>query len=195
GGDDGDGDGRGASASKKATLKRGDSVGRYLVVAPLGQGGMGIVYAAYDPELDRRVAVKVLRPRGKSKVAATARLLREAQAMAKLSHPNVVSVFDVGQHAASVFVAMDFIEGETLEDWMDRGPHPESEVLARFIAAGRGLAAAHAVGLVHRDFKPANVLLGAGNRVEVADFGLARTPEDEVERAKAKTAGHSALDA
>src|SRR5690606_19154127 len=88
-----------------------------------------------------------------------------------------------------------FIEGETLEDWMDRGPHPESEVLARFIAAGRGLAAAHAVGLVHRDFKPANVLLGAGNRVEVADFGLARTPEDEVERAKAKTAGHSALDA
>ena len=186
-------DPRGPKAKSRA-LGRGDGVGRYLVVSRLGQGGMGIVYAAYDPELDRRVAVKVLRPRGKSKEAATARLLREAQAMAKLSHPNVVSVFDVGQHDGSVFVAMDFVEGETLEDWMDRGPHSEVEVLERFRAAGRGLAAAHAVGLVHRDFKPANVLLGAEGRVVVADFGLARTPEDDATTSEARVPPRPRID-
>nr|HEX4312592.1 serine/threonine-protein kinase [Kofleriaceae bacterium] len=153
---------------------RGTALGRYIVLDRIGAGGMGVVYAAYDPELDRKVAVKVLHGDRVSH-DHQARLTREAQAMARLSHPNVVAVYDVGSDGSSVFVAMELIEGDNLTAW--RAAHPRSwrDVVRVFVAAGDGLAAAHAKGLVHRDFKPDNVLIrAADDRVAVSDFGLAR---------------------
>jgi eukaryotic-like serine/threonine-protein kinase len=163
-------------------LARGESVGRYVVIDRIGQGGMGIVYAAYDPELDRKVAVKVLAPGPAGHtdgVADRIRLVREAQAMAKLAHPHVVPVHDAGTHEGSVFIAMEFVEGGTLAARMRARP-PWEELLPLFLQAGTGLAAAHAAGLVHRDFKPDNVLLGRDGTAKVSDFGLARavTPSE-----------------
>jgi tetratricopeptide (TPR) repeat protein/predicted Ser/Thr protein kinase len=153
--------------------RRGEEIGRYVVLTPLGAGGMGVVVAAYDPELDRKVALKLLRdPRGGAD--ARARLLREAQALAQLAHPNVVAVHDVGTVDERVYVAMEFIAGETLQGWLDRAPRGWREVLRMALAAGDGLAAAHAAGLVHRDFKADNVMVGDDGRVRVMDFGLAR---------------------
>ena len=156
-----------------------ERLGRYLVIEQLGAGGMGVVFKAYDPVLDRKVAIKLLR--GQATEHTRTRLLREAQAMAKLSHPAVVPVFDVGTVEGQVFVAMDFIAGETLQAWMTP-PKPWREVLEVFEQAGRGLAAAHAAGLIHRDFKPDNVLLSrepdGGLRAQVADFGLARRDDE-----------------
>ncbi|MFV8753756.1 tetratricopeptide repeat protein [Nannocystaceae bacterium ST9] len=155
-----------------------DRLGRYLIVDQLGEGGMGVVYRAYDPELDRKVAIKLLR--GQTSALARSRLLREAQAMAKLSHANVVPVFDVGTWEDQVFVAMDYVPGSTLRAWLDAEPRDWRSVVEVFVAAGRGLAAAHAQGIVHRDFKPDNVLVSepstpAGERrVLVLDFGLAK---------------------
>jgi tetratricopeptide (TPR) repeat protein len=160
-------------------LAEGAKLGRYVVLSRVGAGGMGVVFAAYDPELDRKVAIKVLRgaPGGsgpKELADQRARLLREAQAMAKLSHPNVITVHDVGTFEGQVFVAMEFIDGGTLSMWLHEKPRTWREVQAVMLAAGRGLAAAHAAGLVHRDFKPDNVLMGRDGRVLVTDFGLAR---------------------
>ncbi len=140
---------------------------------------MGVVYSAIDPELDRKIALKVLRPvrRALKGSVAQARLLREAQAMARISHPNVVTVHDVGAHGDEVFVAMELVEGGTLTDWVEAKPRKLDELLRTFGEAGRGLAAAHRAGLVHRDFKPENVLVGADGRVRVTDFGLARVDE------------------
>jgi tetratricopeptide (TPR) repeat protein/predicted Ser/Thr protein kinase len=149
-------------------------MGRYVVVSTLGVGGMGVVVAAYDPELDRKAALKLLRPRGARSAAAHARLAREAQALAKLNHPNVVTVYDVGEYEGQVFVAMEFVRGTTLRAWLDAQPRSWSDVVRVFAAAGRGLAAAHEVGLVHRDFKPDNVMIDDAERVRVMDFGLAR---------------------
>ena len=162
-------------------LDRGATVGRYVVLDRIGAGGMGVVYAAYDPELDRRVAIKLLRPDRFSSEAGRLRLLREAQALARLTHPNVVAVYDAGTFGDRVFVAMELVEGETLRQWLGEGPRSWREVLDRFLPAGRGLAAAHAAGLVHRDFKPENVLLGRDGRVRVADFGLAKALADAEE--------------
>jgi len=150
-----------------------DRIGRFLVLGPLGSGGMGVVVEAYDPELDRKVAIKLLKG-GRARSDSQARLLREAQAMARLSHPNVVQVYDVGVVGEQVFVAMELVVGKNLAQWLAEGPRQWREVTALFIAAGRGLAAAHAAGLVHRDFKPDNVLIADDGRVRVADFGLAR---------------------
>ena len=144
-------------------------VGRYRVLDELGRGGMGTVYLAEDAALGRKVAVKLLH--GQSKREAMVRLLREAQAMARLTHPNVVSVFEVGIEAEPPYVVMEYVEGQTLADWLEQ-PHPWTEVLEVFEAAGRGLAAAHAEGLVHRDFKPSNVIIGTDGRARVLDFGL-----------------------
>jgi eukaryotic-like serine/threonine-protein kinase len=150
-------------------------VGRYLLLRPLGAGGMGVVYAAYDPDLDRKVALKLLRPDGHAdSQQARARLLREAQAMARISHPHVIPVFDVGIWGAQVFLAMELIDGVTLGQWLKQAPRSWREILAKYLDAGRGLVAAHAAGLVHRDFKPANVLVDGKGRVCVTDFGLAR---------------------
>ncbi|MDB4958911.1 MAG: serine/threonine kinase family protein [Myxococcales bacterium] len=164
-----------------ARLERGTLVGRYVVLSVVGEGGMGVVYAAYDPELDRKVAVKLLqaKPSGGSG-GDQAWLLREAQAMARLSHPNVIAVHDVGTLPGDrVFVAMELVEGVTLRAWLKATPRPWREVLQVMVAAGAGLAAAHAVDLVHRDFKPDNVLVGRDGRVRVMDFGLARLRSDD----------------
>ncbi len=162
-------------------LPAGCMVGRYRVLECVGRGGMGVVYSAYDPQLDRRVAIKVLQSSaGGDAPQRRMRLLREAQALARLSHPNVIAVYDVGTVHDQVFVAMEFVEGQNLRQWLKAGRRSWPEIRHVFAAAGRGLAAAHAAGLVHRDFKPDNVLIGAGPsgardaRVCVTDFGLAR---------------------
>ena len=154
----------------------GATVGRYLVVERLGAGAMGVVYAAYDPKLDRKIALKLLRPRaGGDPARRTARLEREAQGLAKLSHPNVVGIFDVGVHDGQVFLAMEFLGGGTLRSWLETKPRrPWRDILSVFVAVGRGLAAAHAEGLIHRDFKPDNVLLDKAGNPKVVDFGLVR---------------------
>jgi tetratricopeptide (TPR) repeat protein/predicted Ser/Thr protein kinase len=155
-------------------LARGTCLGRYVVIEPLGSGGMGVVYAAFDPELDRRVALKLIRPEVSVRADARTRLVREAQAMARLAHPNVVPVHDVGTHGAQVFLAMELVRGPTLRAWLAAGPRSWREIVEAFVQAGRGLAAAHDAGIVHRDFKPENVLIGDDRRARVVDFGLAR---------------------
>jgi serine/threonine protein kinase/tetratricopeptide (TPR) repeat protein len=160
-----------------APLAPGTTIGRYVVVGHLGSGGMGTVYAAFDAQLQRRIAIKVLRPDARGTDGHT-RLLREAQAMARLAHPNVVTVHEVGPYGDDVFLAMEYVEGQTLKRWMEE-EHTWRERLAVLRAAGEGLAAAHRAGLVHRDFKPENVLIGADGRVVVADFGIARAQETE----------------
>jgi len=176
-----------------AYLARGTLVGRYVVLDVLGEGGMGVVYSAFDPELDRKVAIKLLQAREGGSTAGgdhKAWLVREAQALARLSHPNVVAVYDVGAlDDDRVFVAMELVDGVTLREWL-KVPRPWREVLPVLVAAGAGLAAAHEAGLVHRDFKPDNVLVakeGARDgRPRVMDFGLARmrraTSHDEEAR-------------
>ncbi|MEM7153316.1 MAG: serine/threonine-protein kinase [Myxococcota bacterium] len=166
----------GAGARPEAPDLTGHHIGRYVLLGRIGAGGMGVVHAAYDPELDRKVALKLLRPgpRDDAKTSTgRARLLREAQSMAQLQHPNVVAVHDVGQHERRVYLAMEFVDGSTLAEWMQQ-PHPWRETLEMFRAAGRGLEAAHAQGLVHRDFKPDNVMVDDSGRPRVMDFGLAR---------------------
>jgi predicted Ser/Thr protein kinase len=151
----------------------GASLGRYRLERELGEGGMGVVHAAFDPDLERRIALKVLRVAAPG-IEAKDRLLREARAMARLSHPNVVTVHEVGTANGRDYVAMELIQGETLADWLRSEERRSVEIVAAFLAAGRGLAAAHAAGIVHRDFKPHNVLRSRGGRIVVTDFGLAR---------------------
>jgi len=155
-----------------AGLPPGAVVGRYVVESVVGSGGMGVVFRARDPGLDRVVALKRLYP---EQVIAhgEARLLREARAMAQLSHPNVVSVYGVERWEGSAVLAMEFVEGRTLEQWL-RGSHDPTEGLRLMLEAGEGLRAAHDAGMIHRDFKPSNVLVGNDGRARVVDFGLAR---------------------
>ncbi len=164
------------SSETDGKLAAGHRLGRFAISHLLGAGGMGQVYAARDPELDRLVAIKLLRP--ELSIRADARLRREARVMARLSHPNLVTVHEVGVHQGQLFVAMELIDGQTLRHWA-RGKSWR-EIVRVYIAAGRGLAAAHEAGIVHRDFKPDNVLVGAFGRVAVSDFGLARTEEDDL---------------
>ena len=161
----------------KKTLAVGDRVGRFLVLSTLGTGGMGVVFAAYDPQLDRKVALKLLRSGLQLATKdARKRLQREAQAIAQLSHPNVVAVYDVGTtDDGDLYIAMEFVEGDTLTTWLKRWPRTWREIIDVFLQAARGLVAAHSVGLLHRDFKPDNVLVGGDGRVRVTDFGLARS--------------------
>ena len=155
------------------------SIGRFVVLKKLGAGAMGVVYAAYDADLDRKVAVKLLKVGTEGKKDRRARLYREAQALAKLSHPNVVQVYEVGTHDHQVFVAMEFLNGETLRDWQRVDEPDMQSLLEVYVQAGRGLEAAHRAGLVHRDFKPDNALIEGDGRVRVLDFGLARASDDE----------------
>jgi tRNA A-37 threonylcarbamoyl transferase component Bud32 len=160
------------SGPAAAAPSLGDTLGRYRLERMLGQGGMGVVHAAFDPDLERRVALKVLR--GGEADEARQRLLREARSMARLTHPNVVTVFEVGSAGGRDYVAMELVDGETLAEWLRAADRSRREIVAAFVAAGRGLAAAHAAGLVHRDFKPHNVLRRRDGRICVTDFGLAR---------------------
>ena len=177
------GDGRPPADS---ALVPGEVVGRYVVERPLGAGGMGVVSLARDPELRRPVVIKLVHPSmgtgmgismgtGEGGDELEARLRREAQAMAQVSHANVVQIFDIGRRGDRVFLAMEFIDGLTLGDWLRERPRTPDEILAVFRQAGAGLAAAHRAGLVHRDFKPGNVLVGHDGIVKVTDFGLARS--------------------
>ncbi len=151
-------------------VRAGERFGRFALLEEVGRGGMGRVVRAYDSRLRREVAIKLVRTRAGD---AVARALREAQALAQLNHPNVVAVYDAGQIAGELFIAMEYVQGATLRKWLESERSPD-EILQAFRDAGRGLAAAHRAGLVHRDFKPDNVLLGDDGRVRVVDFGLAR---------------------
>ena len=173
------------SANLFGTAEARPQFGRFTLLEQVGAGAMGTVYSAFDPELDRKVAIKVLRGElDESQQRARARMRREARALAKLTHPNVATVYEVGQVDERVFIAMEFVDGRPLDVWMeDRAPW--REVVSVFRDAGAGLAAAHAAGIVHRDFKPGNVMLGDDGRVVVLDFGLAApdaiTPTEETE--------------
>jgi serine/threonine protein kinase len=151
---------------ERANLAPGTRIGRFTLVEPLGRGAMGVVWSANDPELDRLVAVKVLRD-------DVEQLGNEGRALAQLAHPNVVPVFDAGVLAGRRYVVMELLRGPTLRRWL-ADPHGQREVLALLIAAGRGLAAVHRAGLEHRDFKPENIILDGDGRARVTDFGLAR---------------------
>jgi len=152
-------------------------VDRYLVLDEIGAGAMGAVYRAHDPDLGRMVAIKLVH--AGSSAARSTRLLREAQAIARVSHPNIVAIHDVGIHGDQVFITMELVEGPRLRDWMAAGPRTLREIVAVFEQAARGLAAAHDAGLVHRDFKPENVIIGDDGRVRVVDFGLVRWAEGD----------------
>ncbi len=149
-------------------------IGRYSVLREIGRGGMGVTYMAYDEELDRKVALKLVRSELLGEDSQR-RLRREAQALARFTHPNIVAVHDVGVHHGQPFIAMEFVRGQTVSAWLAAAPRPAwAEVLSMFVQAGEGLRAAHAAGLVHRDVKPANIMVGDDRRVRVLDFGLAR---------------------
>ncbi len=171
-----------ARANVRAALFQIESeplrIGRFAVLGRLGQGGMGTVYAAFDEELDRKIAVKVMLPSAAGGTQGRERMRREAQAMARLSHPNIVAVHEVGEADSHVFIAMEFVRGVSLDVWLAAEHRDWRSVLAVFCQAGRGLMAAHAAGLVHRDFKPSNVMVGDDGQIKILDFGLARAAED-----------------
>ena len=153
-------------------LGAGVMIGRFAVEEVVGRGGMGVVYRAHDPELGRSVAIKLVRPgREAATEQARARLTREARALARLSHPNVVAVYDVGDHGDGIYIAMEYVSGETLREWLET-PRGQDEIVDVLLDAGAGLHAAHTAGLVHRDVKPDNLVIGADRRARVLDFGL-----------------------
>jgi serine/threonine protein kinase len=158
-------------------LTPGTRVGRYMVIERIGIGGMSEIYSAHDPDLDRKVALKLLRPRTGDIARPSTdewRVMREARAIAQLRHPHVVTVFDIGRFGNRAFIAMELVEGQTLTSWLAERRRTWREVLPVFVDAARGLAAAHNAGIIHRDFKPNNVMLGADGVVRVMDFGLAK---------------------
>ncbi len=178
-----------ALGANPSDMRLSHHVGRFALLRRVGRGSMGLVFAAYDDILDRKVAIKLVPPHIAQSPRARKRMLREAQALAKLRHPNVVQVYDAGVEGDRLFIAMEFVSGVTLGAWATAGdePRPWQEVLEVYMQAGRGLAAAHRAELVHRDFKPDNAMLGRDEIVRVMDFGLARTgvtPSEEHERAQ-----------
>jgi serine/threonine protein kinase len=173
--------------SPAAVLAPGTTISRYVIEEALGAGGGGVVYRAYDPELGRRVAIKLLRgvlaTDWTGKTSSRSRQLQEAKAMARMAHPNIVNVHDVGSMASasdpdskedSAFIVMELVQGPNVAQWLKERPRNWREIVDVFVHAGRGLAAAHAAGLVHRDLKPENILVGIDGRTRVADFGLAQ---------------------
>lgn len=172
--------------------ERPAQIGRFEILGLLGAGGMGVVYMAHDPSLDRKVAVKVLRER---QAEREDRAWREARALARLAHPNVVAIHEIGRHDGRVFLAMELVEGVTCDVWLKSQVRTPAAILEVFVQAGRGLAAAHRAGIVHRDFKPSNVIVGVDGRARVVDFGLARGFGPAAETtAKTTTTGAPGLD-
>ena len=175
--------------SSVPVVRLGQRAGRFVLLSEIGRGGMGTVYSAYDAHLERKVAIKLLHRNATAGPSSHRRLLHEAQAMARVSHPNVVSVYEVGEIESQVFIAMEFIDGSPLSVWQKQPDRTWAEVLAMYLQAGRGLAAAHGMGLIHRDFKPDNVLVGRDGRARVLDFGLARFDELQPEEPSPANAG------
>jgi tetratricopeptide (TPR) repeat protein len=173
----------------KKRLERGTLVGRYTILEPLGTGGYATVYSAYDAELQRTVALKMLQADVELQEVRR-RVFGEAQAMARLKHPNVVTVYEVGKFHRQIYIVMECVEGSTLASWV-KTPRAWREVLSKLKSAGRGLAAAHEAGLVHRDFKPENVLVGNDGRVLVSDFGIARPAEEAGDVGAPSAAGNA----
>ncbi|MCA9688169.1 MAG: serine/threonine protein kinase, partial [Myxococcales bacterium] len=168
------------------------TIGRFVVLRRLGAGGMGVVYLAHDPALDRQVAIKRLHPRalsGEGIDAAAERLRREARAMARVSHRNVVNLYEVGAHKGQLYLAMEYVRGATLTSWLSQRARGWREILAVYCDAGEGLSAAHSAGLVHRDFKPDNVLVSAAGDVKVTDFGLVVAAKDRPASAASSASG------
>lgn len=157
------------------SLTAGSRLGSYEVIAPIGAGGMGAVYRARDARLDREVAIKVLADALTTDAAAMARFEREAVSVAKLSHPNILSIFEFGRDAGTAFVVTELVDGETLRGRLEHGPIPARKAIAYALQIARGLGAAHARGIVHRDLKPENVMVTRDDRVKILDFGLAKT--------------------
>ena len=171
-------------ASESGGARHARLIGRYIILETLGEGGMGVVYAAYDPSLDRKVALKLLRPGGDDRKPGSGfrreqRLLAEAKALARLSHPNIVAIHDVGTNEGRVFLAMELLGAGTLRSWFEGRTRSRREVIEMFVRIGRGLAAAHATGVIHRDFKPDNVLLDGEGTPKIVDFGLAQVIAEE----------------
>src|SRR5687767_13763567 len=160
------------------SIEPGAHLGHYQIVESLGQGGMGEVYRAHDPRLGRDVAVKVLSRALISDADAAARFLREARAVASLSHANILSIFDVGTEIGVIYAVMELLEGETLRDRLGRGTLPWREAAELAASIADGLAAAHAKGIIHRDLKPENLFLTHDGRLKILDFGLAHTAAD-----------------
>ena len=163
-------------ADEPDEVTAGTLLDRYEIEGRLGSGSMGVVYSARDTRLGRRVAIKLLRAHPSSEVfrELCQRLIREARAMASVSHPNLVAIHDIGTFDGRDYIVMDYVDGTTLREWVAREPRPWTDRFDVLVAAGRGLAAAHAAGIVHRDFKPDNVLVSRRGRAQVSDFGLAR---------------------
>ncbi|MBL0220337.1 MAG: serine/threonine protein kinase [Myxococcales bacterium] len=164
-------DSRGGGAPGGSAPSSGDHVDRYLLIEPIGRGGMGVVFRARDETLGRDVAIKLVLLDGPE---AQSYALREARALARLSHPNVVAIYDAGLHGDATFIAMELIAGVSLQAWLAAAPRTPAQVLAVIADAAAGLAAAHDLGLIHRDVKPGNILVGDDGRSRIADFGLAR---------------------
>lgn len=166
---------RPAAPREGGELAEGTRVGRYSILGRLGEGDTGVVYEAWDPQLDRHVALKVLHAdRARAEGPSADVLIAEAQTLAKIVHPNIVTVFDAGTSEEQVFLAMELCRGQNMQEWLAKGSHRVREILDVFVAAGRGLAAAHHAGVIHRNFKPANVLIGKGGAVRVVAFSMAR---------------------
>lgn len=180
-------DGESGPSTAVSPFERGETLGRYVALDTLGSGGMGVVLSAYDAKLDRRVALKLLHPHTGADPENHARLIREAQSLAKLSHPGVVAVYDVGEIRGQVFIAMEFIDGPNLRRWTHDAERNTAQVLSVFRDAARGLIAAHDAGIVHRDFKPDNVLIGPKGRAHVTDFGLAVASYEVIPSASASS--------
>ncbi len=171
------------------TLER--RIGRFMILRKLGEGGMGVVFLAYDEQLDRCVALKLVRRTVRDQ-RASARLVREARSLARLAHPHVVPVFEIGEHQGALFVAMEHVPGRSLRVWLHERARTWTETLGLIVQVGRGLAAAHALGLVHRDVKPDNVIVGDDGRARVLDFGLVRAVSPALEMVDLLVAGAGA---
>src|SRR5215475_5850701 len=163
------------------TLLPGTRLGPYEIGSLLGAGGMGQVYRARDPRLDRAVAIKVLAPELANDLKALARFEREAMSVARLSHPNVLTIYEFGRDGRQAFVVMELIDGETLRFRLARGPIRVQRGVGYALQIARGLAAAHERGIIHRDLKPENVMITRDDHVKILDFGLAKPLELKTE--------------